>query len=193
MSIRRLEKRPLTRWMFAAVAVCAGVPALMTVGCSKAPSPPGVAPSAMANKPCATSPKAHPYVVNCDDQGEPLGIVAPKQRLHVKRGESVLFVNPSARRVMVKAKAEFRVFTEGDEVILEPRESTCRTISKAVAGPFPRSVALEATYQAPPPPLGQPVPMAVTGEEAQPAGAAPKPPSSGIIEPLGGPGMDIDG
>jgi hypothetical protein len=190
MSTRMVEDTRRLRWMLIAVALCAGALALMTVGCTKTPGSPGVAPLAMANRPCAASPKTHLYVVSCDENGEPLW-VAPKDQLKVRKGESVLFVNPSARRVMVKAEAEFQVFTEGNEVTLEPRESTCRTISQKA--PVKKGIHLNATYEAPAPPPQQVAATAAPGAAAPTPAPPMKKPPSGIIKPLGGPGMDIDG
>jgi hypothetical protein len=183
MSMQRSKRSGWLRWVPAAVGVLVGALVLMTVGAS-------AALAQAANAPCtATSGQFLAYLVVPDDQGVPQW-VAPKSAIHLKRGESLVFGNPSARWVTVQANAAFTVFQEGDTIDIPAHSVVCRTVAKGATPKKP--VTLSATYIEPTTTAGSMMaaPMTATGGTTAPAPQPTKP--AGTIKPLAGPGMIVD-
>jgi hypothetical protein len=196
MSMRRLEEKGQLRWTRGAVAVGAGALALMAVWGATTAS------SQAKNLPCSNSAKTHQYVIMCDEDGTPTW-VSPKQDFHVKRSDSVLFVNPSEMWVTVKVKDEpTKVFEDGNEVVLAPHGTVCMKIAKGA--PIKTGIVLDVGYIVPTATAAETMTGTMATETAQAAGGRPKPtptptatpspstPPAGTVKPLAGPRMDID-
>jgi hypothetical protein len=196
MSMRRVEEKGLLRWTRGAVAVGAGALALMAVWGATTAS--GLA----KNLPCSNSAKTHQYVIMCDENGTPTW-VSPKKDFHVKRNESVLFVNPSEMWVTVKVNEPTQVFEEGNEVVLEPHGTACMKIAKGA--PIKTGIVLDVGYIVPTATAAETMTGSMATESVKGTGGGHTPtptptatpttstPPAGTIKPLAGPRMDVDG
>jgi hypothetical protein len=166
-----------------AVGALVGALALVALGAGPALAQP-------ANAPCtATSGQFVAYLVVPDDQGVPQW-VAPKSVIHLKRGESLVFGNPSARWVTIQATAAFKVFAEGDTIEVPEHSVVCRTVAKGAT--LKKPVVLSAAYVEPTTTAApmMAAPMTAAGGQTAPAPQPTKP--TGTIRPLAGPGMIVD-